>query len=439
MFDHFFKISAHQSTVRREITAGLTTFAAMSYILAVNPAILSAGGMDFGAVLTATALASALMTIVMALATNYPIALAPGMGMNAFFTYTICIGMKIPWPAALGMVFCSGAIFLVLSLTGIRRQIMEAMPMEMKIAISSGIGLFILFIGLKNGGIIASHPVTFVTAGNLGSPSALLVLSGILLAAILIWRKVRGAMILSIIALTLVGLLVPAADGKGALTQLPAKLVDWPASLAPTFMKLDVGYVFDNLRVTLPLVFALLFVDLFDNMGTLIGVSARANLLDAHGQLPKVGRALTADASAAMVGACLGTSTVTSYIESAAGVEEGGRTGMTSLVVAVCFLLALFFHPLIKMIPAVATAPALVMVGIFMMQGVTRLALTDFAKAAPAVLTMILMPLTFSISEGLAIGFLVYVCMAIGTGRGREITPLGYILGFLFLLHILFR
>jgi AGZA family xanthine/uracil permease-like MFS transporter len=439
MLNQWFELARQGTNVRREIAAGLTTFAAMSYILAVNPAILSNSGMDFGAVVTATALASALMTAVMALATNYPIALAPGMGMNAFFTYTICVGMKIPWQAALAMVFCSGALFLVLSITGVRQRIIQAIPQELKLAISAGIGLFILFIGLKNGGVVVSDPVTFVKAGDLGAPVVLLVLAGILLAAILEWRKIRGAMILTIITLTILGLFIANPGGKGMLTTLPEKWLDAPASLAPTFLQLDFHYVFTHLAQVIPLILALLFVDLFDNMGTLIGVTTRAGLLDAHGNLPKIGRALMADASAAMVGSCLGTSTVTSYIESAAGVEEGGRTGLTALVVAACFLLALFVHPVIRIIPAVATAPALVMVGVFMMQSATRLELSDLAKAVPAVLTIILMPLTFSISEGLAIGFLFHVLLKVGIGRAREVTPMGYALGGLFFLHILFR
>jgi adenine/guanine/hypoxanthine permease len=439
MIAAFFNLPAHGTNVRRELTAGLTTFAAMAYVLAVNPAILSQSGMDFGALITATALASALMTAVMALATNYPIALAPGMGMNAFFTYTLCLGMKIPWQAALGMTFLSGALFLVLSLTGIRRLILEAIPGELRIAISSGIGLFILFIGLKNGGIIASNPDTFVTAGKLGSPAVLLVLLGILLAAVLIWHKVRGAMILAILVMTLAGLFIPTPDGGRHLTTLPDHWVGLPASLSPTFLKLDLPYVWQHLAQLFPAVLAILFVDLFDNMGTLIGVSLRAGLLDAQGNLPKIGRALTADASAAMVGSCLGTSTVTSYIESAAGVEEGGRTGLTALVVAACFLLSLFLHPVIAMIPPIATAPALVIVGVFMMQGVTKLQLDDFAKAVPAVLTIVLMPLSFSISEGLAIGFLSYVLLMLGIGRGREVSPMAYGLGGLFLAHVLMR
>ena len=435
----FFQLSDHGTSVRTEIIAGLTTFAAMAYILAVNPAILASSGMDLGAVITATALASAIMTAVMALATNYPIALAPGMGVNAFFTYTICLGMKVPWPAALGMVFCGGALFLALTFTGIRQKIIEAIPVELKIAISCGIGLFIGFIGLKNGGIIAADPVTFVKAGNLSSPSALLVLFGIILTAVLVWRKVRGAMVLSILALTVMGLFIPTPDGKGTLTSLPSKLIDTPASLAPTFLALDLSYVIHNLSRAIPLILALLFVDLFDNMGTLIGVCQRAGLLDAQGNLPKIGRALAADASAAMVGSVLGTSTVTSYIESAAGVEEGGRTGLTALVVSLCFLLALVFHPIIRIIPLAATAPALVTVGIFMMQGIVKLDLEDFAKALPAVIIILLMPLTFSISEGLAIGFVIYAAFMLGAGRYREVSWTGWILAGLFLLHLLSR
>jgi AGZA family xanthine/uracil permease-like MFS transporter len=437
--DRAFGLSAHGANVRTEVTAGLTTFAAMAYILAVNPAILSASGMEVGSVITATALASALMTAVMGLATNYPIALAPGMGVNAFFTYTICLGMKVPWPAALGMVFCSGALFLVLTFTGIRQKIIEAIPVELKVAISCGIGLFIGFIGLKNGGIVAGDAVTFVKAGVLSAPSTLLVLFGIVLTAVLVWRRVRGAIVLSVLSLTVIGFFIPAPNGKGPLTTVPAKLVDWPASLAPTFLKLDLGYLWRNLGQIFPLVLALLFVDLFDNMGTLIGVCQRAGLLDSKGNLPRIGRALAADASAAMVGSALGTSTVTSYIESAAGVEEGGRTGLTALVVAGCFLLALVFHPIIRIVPLAATAPALVIVGILMMQGITKLDLEDFAKAVPTVLTMLLMPLTFSISEGLAIGFVVYVAFMLGTGRAREVSGMGWVLGALFLLHLLFR
>jgi adenine/guanine/hypoxanthine permease len=437
--DRLFKLREHGTTVRTEVIAGLTTFAALAYILAVNPAILSASGMDVGAVITATALASAIMTAVMALATNYPIALAPGMGINAFFTYTICLGMKIPWQAALGMVFCSGALFLILTFTGVRQKIIQAIPLELKIAISCGIGLFIGFIGLKNGGIVASDPVTFVKAGALSTPSTLLVLFGIVLTAVLVWRRVRGAIVLSIVALTFLGLFMPSPDGNGKLTRIPESLVAAPASLKPTFLALDLGYTLAHLRQVIPLILALLFVDLFDNMGTLIGVCQRAGLLDKDGNLPRIGQALAADAGAAMVGSVLGTSTVTSYIESAAGVEEGGRTGLAALTVSGCFLLALFFHPVIRIVPLAATAPALVIVGVLMMQGITRLDLQDFAKAAPAVIMMLLMPLTFSISEGLAIGFVVYAAFMLGVGRAREVSGMAWALAALFLAHLLLR
>jgi len=439
MFERFFRFSENRTNLRTELVAGLTTFAAMAYILAVNPAVLSASGMDAGAVITATALASALMTAIMGLATNYPIALAPGMGMNAFFAYTICVANKIPWQGALGMTFVSGALFLLLTLAGVRQRLIEAIPNELKTAISCGIGLFILFIGLKNGGIVVSSPATFVTVGDLGSPAALLVLAGIILTAVLVQRRVRGAIIIGVAILTVAGFFIPAADGGGTLTHKPEAVAAAPASLAPTFFALDLGYVFRNLGHIFPLIFALLFVDVFDNMGTLIGVCSRAGLVDEKGNVPRIGRVLAADATAAMVGSTLGTSTVTSYIESAAGVEEGGRTGMTSLVVALCFLLSIFLHPLIRVIPPHATAPALVIVGVFMLQGITRLPLTDLTLAVPAILTIILMPLTFSISEGLAIGFVVYVVMMVCAGRASRINAIAYVLAALFALHLVFR
>ncbi len=294
MLERIFSLSEHRSTAAREIVAGLTTFAAMAYILAVNPAILSQAGIDKGALVTATALASAVMTIIMALATNYPIALAPGMGVNAFFTYTICLGLKI--------------------------------------AITTGIGFFIALIGLKNGGEIVANPATFVALGDLTKPAPWLVIIGIILTAILIARKIPGALILVIVLLSVVGFFVPASDGSGTLTKHPDAIFTWPSSLSPTFLKLDLSYFWQHLVISIPLVLALLFVDLFDNMGTLIGVTKRAGLLDEKGNLPKLGRALLADACAAMFGSTLGTSTVTSYIESAAGVEAGGRTGLTTIV-----------------------------------------------------------------------------------------------------------
>ncbi len=437
MLESFFQLKENGTNVRRELTAGLTTFAAMAYILAVNPSILSAAGMDKGALITATALASALMTLAMALMTNYPLALAPGMGLNAFFAFTVCGAMKIPWPAALGMVFWGGVLFLLLSLTGVRQKLVEAIPMELKLAITCGIGLFIAFIGLKNGGIVVGNPATFVGLGDFHSPGPWLVIGGLILTATLVARKVKGAVILGVLAVTLVGLFIPMAGGM--VTSKPTALFAMPASLAPTFLKLDLSFLWTNAAVAVPIILGFLFVDLFDNMGTLIGVCNRAGLLDKNGNLPKIGRAFTADASAAMVGSCLGTSTVTTYIESAAGVEEGARTGLSSVMVAFCFLLALFLNPLIAIIPSVATAPALIIVGIFMMQGILDIDLKDFTKAVPAVVTIIAMPLTFSISEGIALGFLVYAGLKLCLGQIREVTPLAWILAALFLAHFIFQ
>ena len=443
MLARFFKLPENGTTVRRELVAGLTTFAAMAYILAVNPSILSLTGMDRGALITATALAAAFTTASMALLTNYPVALAPGMGLNAFFAFTICLGYKVPWQGALGIVFWEGVLFLLLTLTGIRQKIVEAIPPSLKVAIGCGIGLFIAFIGLKNGGIIVANPATLVGLGDLSKPGPLLVGFGILLTAVLILRRVRGAIILGVLVLTLIGLLLPGPLGaNGApttLTVAPHGLVSAPASLVPTFLQLDFAYGFTHFNRCLPLLLTLLFVDLFDNVGTLLGVCKRAGLLDASGNLPRIGRALAADAGAAMFGACLGTSTTTSYIESAAGVEEGGRTGLTTLVTAACFLLALFFTPVINAIPELATAPALVIVGVYMMQGVLEIDFQDFAVAVPAVLTLLIMPLAFSISEGIAVGFVAYAVLMLAAGRGRQVTPLAYVLAILFLAHFIFR
>ena len=438
MLERFFKLKDHHTSVSREIIAGLTTFAAMAYILAVNPSILSTTGMDKGALITATAVASAVMTIVMALATNYPIALAPGMGLNAFFAFTICGTKGVPWAAALGLVFYSGLIFMLLSVSGLRRRLIEAIPIELKLAITAGIGFFIAFIGLKNGGIIVANPATFVSLGDISKPGPILVVAGIILTAILLVRRVPGAIILVVTALTAIGLFIPSPDGKGMITPLPNGVLNWPASLAPTFLKLDLTYLWSHLFAAIPLVLAIFFVDLFDNMGTLIGVSKRAGALDEKGNLPKIERALMADAGAAMLGACLGTSTVTSYIESAAGVEAGGRTGLTVIATACFFLLSLVLTPLILIIPAMATAPALVVVGAFMMQGLAELKLRDLATAVPAFLTILAMPLAFSISEGIAFGLLAYVGLKVGTGQAREVGTVTYVLAILFILHFLF-
>ncbi len=436
MPDRWFRLQAHGTTLRREVVAGLTTFAAMAYILAVNPQILSATGMPFGALITATALASAIMTAAMGLATNYPIALAPGMGMNAFFAFTLCQAHGLPWRAALALTFLSGLCFLGCTLGGIRRRLLEALPREMRAAITGGIGLFLVFIGLQKGGLIVASPATLVTLGRPG-PAPLLALGGILLCLVLTLRRVPGAVLLTLAAVTLAGLAVPGPAGP--LTRLPDRWLSAPASLAPTFLAFDFRYLLAHAGALLPLLLTLLFVDLFDNMGTLIGVTSRLGLLDDRGRLPRLGRALAADACAAMVGSALGTSTVTSYVESAAGVEEGGRTGLTALVVSACFLLALFAAPLIAMVPAVATTPALVVVGLSMAQELKAIDLGDTGTALPALLTALLMPLSFSISEGLTLGFLAFAAARLAQGRARELSAGAWVLAGIFLLHLVFR
>ena len=436
MLNRLFKLEQNGTTPLREFQAGLTTFAAMAYILAVNPAILANAGMDKGALVTVTALTAALATGLMALLTNYPIALAPGMGINAFFTFTICLGQGIPWNEALGMVFVNGLIFLALSISGVREKIMAAIPHSLKIAVTCGIGLFIAFIGLKNGGVIVAHPATFVTAGDFASGPVALCLAGILLTLILVARGLPGAIVLSIAVITLIGLVVPAAGGA-KVTQLPSAFFDLPRSPAPVFLKLTFHFLtsWAAFAKALPLILTLLLVDMFDNIGTLVAVTKRAGLLAADGTLPRAGRALLADSLATIASALCGTSTVVSYIESASGVAAGGRTGLTSVTTAAFFLLALLFTPLILIVPAAATAPALVVVGIFMMQSVVEIPMEDFKTAAPAVLTIFAIPLTFSIAEGIGLGLIATAVLALSLGKPRSLTAVGYVVAAVFFLQ----
>ena len=430
-----YKLEPSGTTVGRELQAGATTFAAMAYILAVNPSILAVAGMPKAALITVTALTAALSTLLMGLMTNYPLALAPGMGINAYFAFTVCLGLGVSWQSALGLVFVNGCIFLGLSVTGIREKIIEAIPHGLKLAITCGIGLFIAFIGLKNGGLIVANPATFVTHGDLGTPAVLLCFGGILLTAVLVARRIQGAIILSILAVTALGLLVPDGHG-GHVTQLPASCFSWPSSPAPTLFQLNFDLLRHDFGKALPIILTLLLVDMFDNIGTLIGVTQRAGLLDANGRLPKAGRALIADSLAAIMSSLLGTSTVVSYIESASGVEAGGRTGLTGAATAVLFLLALFLTPLILAIPAAATAPALVVVGIFMFQSVAKLRLDDFTETAPAFLIIAGIPLCFSIAEGIGLGLIAYAVLHLATGRARQVPAIGYVLAGIFSLHL---
>ena len=437
MLERFFALKEHQTSVSQEVVAGLTTFAAMAYILAVNPSILSTTGMDKGALITATAVASGVMTTVMALATNYPIALAPGMGLNAFFAFTLCGAKGIPWQAALGLVFYSGLIFLTLSVTGLRKRLVEAIPIELKLAITAGIGFFIAFIGLKNGGVVVANPATFIGLGDLSKPGPLMVIAGIIATAILVTRKIPGAIILVILGLTVVGLIIPAPDGKGMITAVPNGIVNLPASLAPTFLKLDLSYFWKNFLGALPVVLSILFVDLFDNVGTLMGVCEQGGFIK-NGKIPRVGRVLVADAVGTVFGSLTGTSTVTSYIESAAGVAAGARTGLGNIVIAGCFLIAMFCAPLVAAIPSYATAPALILVGALMCGAVARVRWDDFSEAFPAFLTLVATPLTFSICTGLSLGMLSFTFIKVGTGKYREISPLIWILSALFLVRYAF-
>jgi AGZA family xanthine/uracil permease-like MFS transporter len=436
MLNRLFKLDENHTTPGREMAAGLTTFAAMAYILAVNPEILSATGMDKGALVTVTALTAAIATTIMALMTNYPIALAPGMGINAFFTFTIVLGKGVPWTEALGMVFVNGVIFLLLSITGVREKIIAAIPHALKIAVTCGIGLFIAFIGLKNGGVIVANPATFVSHGDFASGPVALCLAGILLTAVLVARRVPGAIVIGIAIVTVIGLFVSAGAG-GNVTKLPGSFVAVPASPAPIFFKLTFNFLTSSTAflMALPLILTLLLVDMFDNIGTLIGVTKRAGFLRPDGTLPKAGPALLADSFATLISALFGTSTVVSYIESASGVEAGGRTGLTTVTTAALMLLALIFTPLILMVPAVATAPALVIVGVFMMQSVIEIDMKDFTVAAPAVLTILAIPLTFSIAEGIGLGLISAVVLAVALGRPKSITPVGYAVAGVFFLQ----
>jgi AGZA family xanthine/uracil permease-like MFS transporter len=435
MLEKLYRLKENGTTVGRELQAGATTFAAMAYILAVNPAILAAAGMPQAALITVTALTAAVSTLIMGFMTNYPLALAPGMGVNAYFAFTVCLGLHVPWQSALGLVFVNGCIFLLLSVTGVREKIIAAIPHQLKLAITCGIGLFIAFIGLKNGGIVIASPATFVTHGDFGTPSVLLCFGGILLTAILIARKIPGAIILSILAVTLAGLFVSNGAG-GTVTTMPGSLFSLPSSPAPTMFQLNFNLLLHDLGKALPIILTLLLVDMFDNIGTLIGVTERAGLLDASGKLPKAGRALVADSIAAILSSLFGTSTVVSYIESASGVEAGGRTGLTGAATAVLFLLALFLTPVILAIPAAATAPALVIVGIFMFQSVAKLNLEDFVEIAPAFLIIAGIPLCFSIAEGIGLGLIAYAVLHLLTGRARQVPAIGYGLALIFALHL---
>ncbi|UBM61732.1 NCS2 family permease [Candidatus Sulfidibacterium hydrothermale] len=426
MLEKYFQLEAHKTNVKTEVIAGITTFLTMAYILVVNPSILHDAGMNTGAVFTATAIASIIGTLIMALYAKLPIAMAPGMGLNAFFAYTVVVSMGYSWEFALTAVFLEGILFILLTFFNVRELIVDAIPLSQKHAISVGIGLFIAFIGLEDAGIIVHDKATLVTLGNLGSPSALIALFGLFISALLLTLRVKGALLIGIFSSTILAVFM----GKAALPD--TALIQTPPSLAPTFLKFEWQHIFST--DMLIVLFTFLFVDLFDTIGTLVGVASQAGILDEKGRFPNVKKALMADAFSTTAGAMLGTSTTTAYIESAAGVAEGGRTGLTTLVVAILFILSLFLSPLFLMVPSSATAPVLILVGTFMMEPVTKISFSDYTESIPAFLAIIMMPLTYSIAEGIAFGMISYVLLKALTGRHKEITPVMYILAALFML-----
>ena len=424
MLEKLFQLQAHNTSVRTEMLAGLTTFLTMAYILFVNPAILGETGMDKGAVFVATCLAAAIGSAVMGLIANFPIALAPGMGLNAFFTYTVVLHMGHSWQVALGAVFISATLFFVLSVFRIREWIINSIPLPLRSAISAGIGLFLALIALKEAGLVIANPATLVGLGDLSSPGPLLAILGFFLIVALEARRVTGAVMIGILVVTAIAIALGVTPFGGILSM--------PPSMAPTFLQLDIMGALDVGMISV--IFAFLFVDLFDNTGTLIGVAKRAGLMSKDGHLPKMGRALIADSTAAMGGSLLGTSTTTSYIESAAGVAAGGRTGLTACVVAVLFLLALFFAPLAGTVPAFATAPALLFVAVLMTSGLAEIDWDDITVAAPVVITALAMPLTFSIANGIAFGFISWVVIKSLAGRWKDLNPALVVLAALFVI-----
>lgn len=429
MLEKLFKLSENNTDVRTEVIAGVTTFLTMAYIIFVNPAILSATGMDKGAVFVATCLAAAIGCFIMGLVANYPIAQAPGMGLNAFFTYSVVLGMGHTWQVALAAVFVSGVLFILLSVFKIREWIINAIPMSLRTGISAGIGLFLAFIALQGAGIVGDNPATLVSLGDITSLHAVLAAVGFFLTIALVHRGLKAAVMLAILAVTALGIAFGDVPFHGIMST--------PPSIAPTFMQLDFAGVFEVGMISV--IFAFLFVDLFDTAGTLVGVATKADLIKEDGKIPRLNRALLADSTATSVGALLGTSSTTSYVESVSGVAAGGRTGLTAVVVGILFLLALFFSPLAGMIPAYATSGALFYVAILMMSGLVSIDWRDLTEAAPVVVVCLLMPLTYSIADGIALGFISYAAIKLASGKGREVPVSVWILAAIFVLKFVFE
>ncbi len=426
VIERLFKLSENHTTFRTEVLAGITTFLTMCYIIIVNPLILAETGMDHGAVFVATCLAAAIGCLVMGMIANYPIALAPGMGLNAYFTYSVCLGMGVPWQTALAAVFVSGLVFLAISFLKIREAIVNAIPMSLKFAIGGGIGLFLALIALKNAGIIVDNSATLVGLGNIKQPTVLLALLGFLFIVVLHHFKIRGAIIISILVITVIATVLGLNEFKGVVGHIP--------SITPTFMQMDFEGLFTASMVGV--IFVFFIVDLFDSTGTLVGVAHRAGLLQ-DGKLPRLKKALFADSTAIVAGAALGTSSTTPFIESASGVAAGGRTGLTAVVVALLFLSCLFLAPLAQSVPSFATAPALLFIGVLMIQGITHIDWDDITEAVPAFLTIVFMPFTYSIADGIAMGFISYALVKLFTGKAKTVPYMVWIIAALWVFKFI--
>jgi AGZA family xanthine/uracil permease-like MFS transporter len=427
LIERYFRLKDNQATLRGEFIGGLTTFITMAYIVVVNPQILSKAGMPIEGVVFATCISAAAATLVMGLYANYPIALAPGMSLNAYFTYVVCLGMHIPWQTALGVIFFSGAVFLILTVTRVREQIVNGIPNCLKHSTAGGIGMFIAFVGLRNANLVVSNSATFVSLGTFKDHEAQLACIGLAIMLILMTRKITGAILIGVLATTLLGIF------RG-MAHWPAAVVSWPHPSA-TWLKLDLR---GALHLGLfEIIFVFLFVDLFDNVGTLVGVCEQGGFVK-DGKIPRVGRALISDAIGTLFGALTGTSTVTSYIESAAGVAAGARTGLSNIFVAAMFLLAAFCSPLAAAIPGYATAPALILVGALMTESIGRVEWTEFTEAVPAFVTLVATPLTFSIATGLSLGLITYTLVKVAAGKFREVSPVIWILTILFIFRYIY-
>ena len=423
---NFFKFDENQTNFNREFVAGSTTFITMAYIIFVNPQLMSASGMDYGASFVGTCLAAALACFAMGLFANWPVGLAPGMGLNAFFTYTVVGEMGYSWQVALGAVFIAGLLFFLMSVTPMRKWMLESIPLNLKIAMGSGVGLFIGFIGLKSGGIIVSNGATFVSMGDLTNPETLLAALGFLLIAALSVRNVPGAIIIGVLSVTLIALSLGLVEYKGVLA--------YPPDVSSTFLQLDIVGALDIAMVSV--IASFLFVNLFDTAGTLLGVASRANLLDTAGDVKNLDKALKADSSSSIFGAFFGCAPVTSYVESSAGVEAGGRTGFTAVVVGVFFVVAIFFSPLASMVPAYATSGALIYVAILMLGGMEKLDWVDASELLPALIIIVMIPLTFSIANGIALGFLSYIILKLASGQAKSISTGAWFLSVIFITKL---